>query len=88
MGYSTIGYIIKLSTGMSTSLRSKEYQNMTKRLKEVRLRLGLSQVEVAQKLKKPQSYISKTENGERRIDATELASLAKIYKRNITFFLS
>ncbi|MCH7828542.1 helix-turn-helix transcriptional regulator [Patescibacteria group bacterium] len=61
---------------------------MIKRLKEARLRVRLTQVEVAQKLKKPQSYISKTENGERRIDATELASLAKVYKKDVNFFLN
>ena len=78
---------MKLSTSMTTSLRSEEYRNMIKRLKEVRLSLRLSQVEVAQRLKKPQSYISKTENGERRIDATELANLVKVYKKNVNFFL-
>lgn len=72
---------------MSTTLRSKKYQNMIKRLKEVRLRVRLTQVEVAKKLKKPQSYISKTESGERRIDATELAILAKVYRKDVNFFL-
>ena len=72
---------------MSRALRSKEYQNMIKRLKEARLRMRLTQVEVAKKLKKPQSYISKTESGERRIDVTELAIIAKVYKRDVNFFV-
>ncbi len=36
-------------------------------------------MEVARKLGKPQSFVSKSENGERRIDAVEFADLAAIY---------
>ena len=45
------------------------------------------QEEVATRLKKPQSYISKIERGERRIDVVELQKLAKIYKKEINFFV-
>jgi len=41
-----------------------------KALKKARLDVGLKQENVAVKLKKPQSYISKIERGERRIDIT------------------
>jgi len=36
---------------------------------------------------KPQSFVSKVENGERRIDPTELALLARVYGRDIGWFL-
>lgn len=48
---------------------------------------GLTQVDVAQRLKKPQSYISKIERGERRVDVTELSILAKIYKKPLDYFV-
>jgi transcriptional regulator with XRE-family HTH domain len=71
---------------MPKSIYSKDYRNVIEKLKKARLDAGLKQSEVAQKLKKPQSYISKIERGERRIDITELKELAKIYKKDITYF--
>jgi len=53
---------------MSKSIYSKEYKNIIERLKTARLDASLKQVDVASKLKKPQSYISKIERGERRVD--------------------
>ena len=85
MGYTTIGYTIQVA--MSKSIYSKEYKNIIERLKTARLDADLKQEDVAAKLKKPQSYISKIERGERRVDAAELKELAKILKKDISFFL-
>jgi transcriptional regulator with XRE-family HTH domain len=41
---------------------------------------GLTQVQVAGKLRKPQSYVSKIERGERRLDIIEFFELAEILK--------
>jgi transcriptional regulator with XRE-family HTH domain len=40
-------------------------------LKNARLQAKLHQVDLAKKLKKPQSYISKVESGERNLDVIE-----------------
>jgi transcriptional regulator with XRE-family HTH domain len=48
--------------------------------------LGLTQAQVARKLSKPQSFVSKLESGERRVDFVELQQLAKIYKKPLSFF--
>lgn len=37
----------------------------------MRIDAGLTQVELAEKLEKPQSYVSKAELGERRLDFVE-----------------
>ena len=66
---------------------SKEYKKTIERLKKARFEIGLKQEEVAKKLKKPQSYLSKIERGERRIDVAELQELAKIYKKEINYFI-
>jgi transcriptional regulator with XRE-family HTH domain len=55
-------------------------------LKQARLNAGFTQAEVAQLLSRPQSFVSKSESGERRVDFIELRHLAKIYKKPISFF--
>jgi transcriptional regulator with XRE-family HTH domain len=47
-------------------------------LRDARKRASLKQVEVAAMLGKPQSYIAKVENGERRIDFIETIQLCKV----------
>jgi len=63
------------------------YAQFLGRLKEARGKAGLTQVEVAQKLKRPQSFVSKIESGERRVDVVELTELARVYRRPLDFFL-
>ncbi len=72
---------------MSKSIYSKEYRLVLLRLKNTRIKSGLTQKDVAKIIGKPQSYISKCESGERRLDVTELNKFAKIYKKPLTFFI-
>jgi transcriptional regulator with XRE-family HTH domain len=57
-----------------------------KRLKQAREEAHLTQVQVAKLLSRPQSFVSKSESGERRVDFVELRHLAKIYRKPISFF--
>jgi transcriptional regulator with XRE-family HTH domain len=72
---------------MSKSIHTKEYHDIIEKLKQARLDAGLKQEDVANKLKKPQSYVSKIERGERRIDVAEMNNFAAIYKKDINYFL-
>jgi transcriptional regulator with XRE-family HTH domain len=63
------------------------YAQFLGRLKQARVEAALTQVEVAQKLERPQSFVSKIESGERRVDIVELNELAKLYRRPLDFFL-
>lgn len=65
---------------MSKSSFTYEYKLLLARIKDARLNSGLTQQEVAKKIGKPQSYVSKIESGERRLDVIELAELLKIYQ--------
>jgi transcriptional regulator with XRE-family HTH domain len=56
-----------------------EYRGFLRRLRAARERAGLTQVDVARRLKRPQSYVSKSESGERRVDVVEAAELARLY---------
>ena len=51
---------------------TKEHQLLTESLKRARLDAGLDQIQVAKLLKKTQSYVSKIESGQRRIDIIQL----------------
>lgn len=44
-------------------------------LRQIRIESGMSQSELAAKLKQPQSFISKYENGERRLDLIEVEQI-------------
>ncbi len=72
---------------MSKTIYSKEYKFALSQLRNARMASGLTQKEVAKLIGKPQSYISKCESGERRLDVTELNKFAKIYKKPLTFFV-
>ena len=57
---------------MEKSISSPEYGLFLSTLKEVREEKGLSQTEVAERLGKTQSFVSKVERGERRLDIVEV----------------
>lgn len=44
-------------------------------LRQVRLEAGLTQIQVAERINEPQSYVSKYENGEQRLDLAELEAI-------------
>jgi transcriptional regulator with XRE-family HTH domain len=72
---------------MSKSVYTKDYKEIINRLKQARIDIGLSQHVVAAKLGKPQSYISKIESGERRLDVAEIKKFAVVYKKDVSFFI-
>ncbi len=74
---------------MEKSTFSPEYKKLLQLLRQVRMEAGLRQVDLAKKLEMPQSFVSKYESGERRLDLLELKrvceavgiSLEKFVKR-------
>lgn len=70
-----------------TSIHSKEYQDLIDRLVKARKDANLTQKEVAVLLNKPQSYISKIETYQRRVDVLELKEFARLYKIRIETFI-
>ncbi|MGA2771978.1 MAG: helix-turn-helix transcriptional regulator [Bryobacteraceae bacterium] len=46
-------------------------------LRSIRTEAGLTQTDVAQRLKQPQSFVSKYESGERRLDVLELREVCR-----------
>lgn len=72
---------------MKKSIHTKEYAVFVGRLRAARLEKGLTQTEVAKKLRRPQSHISNVESGQQRVDVVELKRFAKIYGKDIGYFL-
>ncbi len=72
---------------MSKTIYSKEHKSLVDKLKKARIEAGLDQEQVAQLLGKSQSYISRIEAGQRRIDIIQLKEFAKAYKKPIEFFI-
>jgi len=72
---------------MAKTIYSKEHGYLVEKLKKARLEAGLDQAAAAKLLKKSQSYISKIESGQRRIDVIQLKKFADIYKKGLNYFL-
>ena len=72
---------------MIKSIYTKEYAYFVERLRKARIEAGLTQVQVAKKLGRPQSHISNVESGQQRVDVIELQRFAKIYRKNVEYFI-
>lgn len=72
---------------MPRAIYTKDHNEIVERLKEARIEIGLGQVEVAEKLGRTQSYVSKIESGQRRFDVLQLKEFAKLYKKPLDFFV-
>ncbi len=72
---------------MPSSLHSHHYQIFRSLLVSAREKSGLTQVQIATRLGKPQSFISKYERGERRLDFSEFIELADILGIDIADFI-
>ena len=57
---------------MTRSVFTPDYERLRELLLECRIESEITQVELAQLLQRPQSYVSKFERGERRLDLIEL----------------
>jgi transcriptional regulator with XRE-family HTH domain len=63
---------------MRKSIYRDDYRKVVELLAEIRRSKGVTQVEMAALLKKPQSYVSKYESGERRLDIIELIDILNV----------
>lgn len=61
-----------------TSVYSTEYQLVIKILRDARIEKGITQTKLADALGRPQSFIAKVENGERKLDVVEFAVMARL----------
>lgn len=65
---------------MKKGIYSKENQYFIDLMVQARLKMGVTQAELAKLLEKPQSFVSKYEKGERRLDVIEFVTVCKALK--------
>jgi transcriptional regulator with XRE-family HTH domain len=56
---------------MDKTIFSREYEVFLRRLRAARVRAGMTQAGLAERLGQTQSFVSKCERGERRLDLVE-----------------
>ncbi len=72
--------------GSSKALHSRRYKAFIERLCKAREEAGMTQVELAKVLKRSQTWVSKCELGERRVDFVELEDIAKALGKELGWF--
>lgn len=70
-----------------SSIHDPRYKKLIKELIQIRELKNITQVELASSLRKPQSYVAKVENFDRRIDVLELYDWLNVLDISITNFL-
>lgn len=83
-------YTVVLKPGqgksMKKSIHTPEYEAFTRLLRKVREAAGLTQVELAAALGQSQSFVCKTEMGERRLDIIQLRTVLAALKVTLPEF--
>jgi len=72
---------------MNKTIFTESHKYLVNQLIKARKQAMLRQQDAARKLSRTQSYISKIESGQRRIDTVQLKELAAVYKKKMRFFI-
>jgi len=83
LGYSAIGYIKYLMSGGTESQKVK----LRRILREMRKEANLRQTDLAIKLLKPQSFVSKYESGEKTLDFFEVKEICEALGSSLADFI-
>jgi len=71
----------------SKNVRNAAYQKFRRLLVDARKNADVTQAELSGRLKRPQSFVSKYERGERRLDVVEFGDVAKALGLDPVVFL-
>lgn len=64
---------------MRKTIFSEKHRILVSRIRKARKAAGLTQIQAAKRMRKPQSFVSRLESGQRRIDVVEINYLAELY---------
>ncbi len=84
-----MGYAANLfyHTHVKKSIHTAHQKEVQALLRSMRMRAGLRQSELAERLGCPQSFVSKYENGERRLDILELRQVCEAMGTSLLRFV-
>lgn len=72
---------------MDKSIYRREYKAMLELLRTARLDAGFTQDQLAERLDEPQSFVSKVEHGDRRVDLVELHTILAVLGQSLQDFV-
>ena len=72
---------------MEKSVYTRDYRVLLRLLKETRLAANITQVQLAKKLRQSQSFVSKCERGEDRLDVVQLRSICRALGTTLPSFI-
>lgn len=72
---------------MEKSIHTTEQKRLCSLLRQIRLGAGLRQEDLADILGRPQSFVSKYESGERRLDLLELRQICQAVGMSLADFV-
>lgn len=72
---------------MDKSIYTREYAAVLRLLREARDQAGITQVDLAKKLRQSQSYVSKVERGDRRLDIVQLRTICHVLGLTLAEFV-
>jgi len=79
LDYTGFDFYSQLREPLDKTITSDEYRVFLRELRAVRKRRGLTQADLATRLDETQSFISKCERGERRLDIVELRAFCHAF---------
>ncbi|MBL8823451.1 MAG: helix-turn-helix transcriptional regulator [Planctomycetia bacterium] len=72
---------------MEKSIYTREYSVVLRLIREAREKSGITQEQLAKQLKQTQSFVSKIERGDRRIDIVQLRTLCRVFGTTLLSFV-
>ncbi len=72
---------------MEKTIYTRDYAIVLRLIKEARENSGITQVQLAKRLRLTQSYVSKIERGESRLDIVQLRTLCQTFGITLTNFV-
>lgn len=72
----------------NSSMEDKDRLRLAERLRDAREYVGLSQDEVAHALGLSRPAVTNMESGSRKVEATELSKLAKLYRKSMEYLMT